>query len=1077
MKELHLHLTQTKNDSVSKGEDPSQELIEFRDNFDRDSSEIFDKIEAEITKWMKNRFDTLESSSSKKTPSSTISPEPVSMSTQRSVVIPSFQQEVTREILDYASAPYKIVNLDESLPKNVHFAEQDKNINYLYMPLKRFVNRNDRTSVIRLSGQSNELDNKEIQYTAKVCFISRTDTETNATVSKSIFDFLTHIFKGEKEHILSLLQSDQTRVLAIVHKKDLNEGVLTVKSFIAVVMYTTNQLNAMMFDFIAVANNLRYKGYGPFIMHFAQAFAKVECEELSQKKLEENEPFMTYLCCRQEIKDIYENMEFQSITQTAMNKHVKKKLFANRMNLKELKKKKISLEIMSTSNIIPRVVNILNCPSEYVEQSLYEASSSSSLANTIESPNHFNRHIEYAVTSYHDGISYQKIKKIDLDAFSEAEDRTSYITSFYDNKSFFPIGKVFRKCVNEWNEFGEIVPKTYAKSLKEIIMPCMVQLICKSIINDNLDDTSCWINMKCSMCQKKVLLRKEEKQSFSNFLLKSIYSVWFTHIYGFENSDSEWYTVNNTWNVCVRRTGTYFSEVKDTLREDYDETIANKILEKAQYTSCKMLEKFIMEYQRNLLNIHESKIRLISAIQHEVEKQDTGTDISSPRKKLRRACTAHNYEERQKQMLEAIGGVVKKSSKTTTPRVGSKKDRHDAERAYNELVYMDYELQLEFHTIEYVNIAKRPSNKPLTDTSKEYLSIIKKDRQNNLKHKDKHDDNHWLMYPKKKNMKHIATPVVVAEEWFIVYNEDDIEIDRRISKQTETMCVANSNQKFKLQNESLKKIKKYVEENTKNNQIYSIEKLLKKDIPSNDVINIRYKSFRAITKIEYKGIDCENKSHYLTTDWIEVNFRASHEKFWKEVINLEPGARIDVPATSRSVDDNELTEEMKQSSPEIFFTQVEGDNSCLFSSLASAFYMLDYKIEAFNLMKIYQANISENCSVNLKMNEVLSVVKHNKFAKHNDKRFYFQVTKVRNPTYFQMLEKRNDNVIYHSVLSNLHSVVFLNQWIIDPAIPAAMPKTLENLKRCAQLDEYESAKKSIISCYTYVATSKLFKPL
>ena len=77
-------------------------------------------------------------------------------------------------------------------------------------------------------------------------------------------------------------------------------------------------------------------------MHFAQAFAKVECEELSQKKLEENEPFMTYLCCRKDIKDIYENMEFQSINQTTMNKQVKKKLFANRMNLKELKKKNIT---------------------------------------------------------------------------------------------------------------------------------------------------------------------------------------------------------------------------------------------------------------------------------------------------------------------------------------------------------------------------------------------------------------------------------------------------------------------------------------------------------------------------------------------------------------------------------------------------------------------------------------------------------------------------------------------------------------------------------------------------------------
>ena len=162
MKELNLYLTPNNKDSVSKGEELSQELIELRDNFDRDSSEFFAKNEAEITKWMGNKFDMLALSSSKKTSSSTTSPESVSMSTQRSIVIPSSQQEITREILDYVSAPYKIFNLDESLPKNAHYAQQDKNINYLYMPLKRFVNRNDCTSIIRLSGMSNELDNKEI---------------------------------------------------------------------------------------------------------------------------------------------------------------------------------------------------------------------------------------------------------------------------------------------------------------------------------------------------------------------------------------------------------------------------------------------------------------------------------------------------------------------------------------------------------------------------------------------------------------------------------------------------------------------------------------------------------------------------------------------------------------------------------------------------------------------------------------------------------------------------------------------------------------------------------------------------
>ena len=172
MKELNLHLTPNNIDSVSKDEEPSQELIEFRDNFDRDSSEIFATNEAGITKWMENKFDMLELSSTNKTSSSTISPELVSMSSQRSIVIPSSVEEIPREILEYASAPYKIFNLDESLPKNVYYAQQDKNINYLYIPLKCFVNRNDRTKIIQHSNIYNQNVNKEVNYLFKVCFIS-----------------------------------------------------------------------------------------------------------------------------------------------------------------------------------------------------------------------------------------------------------------------------------------------------------------------------------------------------------------------------------------------------------------------------------------------------------------------------------------------------------------------------------------------------------------------------------------------------------------------------------------------------------------------------------------------------------------------------------------------------------------------------------------------------------------------------------------------------------------------------------------------------------------------------------------
>ena len=87
------------------------------------------------------------------------------------------------------------------------------------MLLRRFVNRNDRTKIIQYSNIYNQNANKEVNYLFKVCFTSRTDTETNANVAKSIYDFLTYIFKGEEDHIHELLKSDQTRVLAIFHKK------------------------------------------------------------------------------------------------------------------------------------------------------------------------------------------------------------------------------------------------------------------------------------------------------------------------------------------------------------------------------------------------------------------------------------------------------------------------------------------------------------------------------------------------------------------------------------------------------------------------------------------------------------------------------------------------------------------------------------------------------------------------------------------------------------------------------------------------------------------------------------------
>ena len=145
------------------------------------------------------------------------------------------------------------------------------------------------------------------------------------------------------------------------------------------------------------------------------------------------------------------------------------------------------------------------------------------------------------------------------------------------------------------------------------------------------------------------------------------------------------------------------------------------------------------------------------------------------------------------------------------------------------------------------------------------------------------------MYPKGKG----ANPVVVAEEWFIVTNDDDVQIDRQICKATEDNCKQHCNKKYNIKKDFKAKIRKYVETNTKNNQIIRIEKLKKQHILDNDIVMIKYKSYRVVSKIEYKGYNINRKNHFLTNDWVELNFREDHEAFWKEVTNLKPGSTND----------------------------------------------------------------------------------------------------------------------------------------------------------------------------------------
>ena len=73
MKKLNIKLATPMKDNVPSSEGPSEELMEFRDNLDGQSSPIFAKIDQEIVKWMGHKFEYLESNSLKTNSSLTVS--------------------------------------------------------------------------------------------------------------------------------------------------------------------------------------------------------------------------------------------------------------------------------------------------------------------------------------------------------------------------------------------------------------------------------------------------------------------------------------------------------------------------------------------------------------------------------------------------------------------------------------------------------------------------------------------------------------------------------------------------------------------------------------------------------------------------------------------------------------------------------------------------------------------------------------------------------------------------------------------------------------------------------------------
>ena len=263
---------------------------------------------------------------------------------------------------------------------------------------------------------------------------------------------------------------------------------------------------------------------------------------------------ITYLCCRNDTKDYYIQLGFKVIPSDILLQNENLTSFGNRFKMKENLEldEKYRLKLMSIDSLCPRVFNSLKVDENLdLEQSIYDKNVSSRFRKMKISKN-----MKIIFRSTMDNISNNILQNRDHDEdtilFCSCDSLTEYITQIYTETMFLNIGKWFKQC------FVEMIPKFdnkyYYQSQTTLIAIEHLQIQFYPVCYPELefDKSSQWICVKCSLCDKKVFLKKQENESFNLFMMKVVYTVWFCHVYSYAiDEDDEFYKFNPDWNLII----------------------------------------------------------------------------------------------------------------------------------------------------------------------------------------------------------------------------------------------------------------------------------------------------------------------------------------------------------------------------------------------------------------------------------------------------------------------------------------------------------------------------------------------
>ena len=98
--------------------------------------------------------------------------------------------------------------------------------------------------------------------------------------------------------------------------------------------------------------------------------------------------------------------------------------------------------------------------------------------------------------------------------------------------------------------------------------------------------------------------------------------------------------------------------------------------------------------------------------------------------------------------------------------------------------------------------------------------------------------------------------------------------------------------------------------------------------------------------------------------------------------------------------------------------------------------------------------------------QVIDVLR-NKMREKGQPRLHVEVKKNSNDELLSFLNDQSISKIYHCELKNNHCVALCGEWIFDPVLNYAIPRTLSSMMWCAQCDNTEQIPSIIQKVYSY----------